>query len=235
MEACTIRSPIDGVVADAGITEMGRAADGHSDRLSFSAAPGQPVAFVQAPDGRLVFEGEVPEEQASLIRAGQPAQVTVRSGMINRPIPGVVDRVVISADPASAGGLGSRTAQVRVAISEIPPPGSMQGQGGRATATLEVATPEATLNVPRAALVWYDGAYHVGVPGADGAVAWREVEPGLADAETVEIRSGLAAGEAVVADPAPHLSADQLRRISIAPPPADSKLPPPPSMGRGFQ
>ena len=32
-----------------------------------------------------------------------------------------------------------------------------------------------------------------------------------------------------------NLSADQLRRISIAPPPADSRLAPPPSMGRGFQ
>lgn len=56
------------------------------------------------------------------------------------------------------------------------------------------------LVVPATAVLRRNGQATVGVVGADGTVEFRTVEPGLSDGVDVEIRSGLQAGDRILAD-----------------------------------
>jgi len=229
IESCTIRAPIDGVVVDA----RPRGSSGMSMRTGAAAPKGvQPIiqigqahvpfAYIQSPEGRMVARTAVPEAFAARLKEGQPVRVKVYvsvPGMLQaREIAGEIEKIGGAVEPADAAAPG--WIPVLIGLKELPPNGVVGPD--RADALLDVASVEGALGVPKTALVWYDGAYHVAVRGADGALSWREVVPGLTDGETREIESGLKPGEDVVAEPWPLLSEDQRRRISIAGPPEDS-------------
>ncbi|MDG3007877.1 efflux RND transporter periplasmic adaptor subunit [Paludisphaera mucosa] len=226
--AYKLRSPVDGVVAEAKPSTAGRL------RAGTEVWRGCTLAYVQGPDGRLAPQARVPESRIGVIRKGQPAQVTLVDGLVSdAPLAGTVESIAASPDPLNRLE-GEDEALVSVWIKLTEPPAARLMAGQKADVVITVDAPKDALGVPAGALVWYDGAHHVGIPGADGAIAWREVVVGLSNGETTEIRSGLKPGEAVVVEPGRHLSDDQRRRISIAPPPAERALPAfPPGDGPG--
>lgn len=228
LAAGRILAPVDGVVAAVELPGTGLLGRGSQVRER------QTVAYVQRDVGRLAVTADVPEVSAPLIRPGLAAGVTTFGGPGRQvTVEGVVETVGTHSAPLM--GLPVPPGSLVLIALQDPPAGSMPaplrvGSAVRVEFPIESA-PDA-LGVPRRGLVWYDGAYHVGVRGGDGQVEWREVVTGLFNEETVEIRSGLKAGEAVVADPDPLLSDDQRRRIAIAPPPPPG-LPPIPGQVSG--
>ncbi|MDG3007878.1 efflux RND transporter periplasmic adaptor subunit [Paludisphaera mucosa] len=211
---CSIRSPINGVVVEAQTRGGGRLKAGSQ------VLEAQMLALVQAPNGRLMAEAMVPESRIDLLERGQPAKVVVPGGST---LDGTIESIASWPDRSSQDGPGETLFAVQITLPD-PPPSVRLRSGQGVEAVFAVDAPERALGVPTKALLWYDGAFHVGVRGAAGDVEWREVVPGLSNAETTEVRSGLTSGEAVVVGPDPHLSDDQRRRISIAPPPADLAL-----------
>lgn len=234
----SIPAPVDGVVDVAVLPGSGRL------RPGTHIPGGQIVAYIQQDDGRLAVTAAVPEEASSRIRPGLRAKVRVESlPATGAVLDGVVESIEEQPPSSLQPTLGVPASASRLAVIELrDPPAGTKPVPLRPGASVKVkflieSGPDA-LSVPRRGLVWHDGAYHVGVRKADGAVEWREVVTGLYNDEVAEVREGLEPGEAVVADPEPLLSDDQRRRIAIAPPPPPG-LPPlgPESggMGRGFQ
>jgi len=236
----SIPAPVDGVVDISQLPGTGW------PRPGTHVQGGQVVAYIQQDDGRLVVNAEVPDETASRIRPGLRAKVTIahlpaRAGAV---LDGVVESIEAQPSPSLQPTLGGPAPETNLAVIDLQdPPAGAKPVPLRPGASVRVkflidSGPDA-LGVPRRGLVWYDGAYHVGVRKADGAVEWREVVTGLYNDDVAEVRSGLEPGEAVVADPDPLLSDDQRRRVAIAPPPPPD-LPPilwqeSGGMGRGFE
>jgi multidrug efflux pump subunit AcrA (membrane-fusion protein) len=148
------------------------------------AAPGTPLLTLD--EERYRLEATVHESDLPRLRLGQRAAVTIDA--LGRPLEGPIVEIVPAADPLS------RTFTVKV---ELPPvPGLRSGLYGRAA--FGVGTRQALL-IPRAALA-RQGQLE-GVYVADAGVArLRLVRTGKGHDDRVEILSGLAPGERVVAD-----------------------------------
>jgi HlyD family secretion protein len=87
------------------------------------------------------------------------------------------------------------------------------------------------LSVPIAAVLSYDGKYHMGADGKDRVAVkrpgwgfeWRDVELGIANDKQVEVKDGLKSGEAVIINPASLMSEEERNEMFGAPP----RVPPP--------
>ncbi|WP_165249322.1 HlyD family efflux transporter periplasmic adaptor subunit [Paludisphaera soli] len=198
VDACTLVAPADGIVVEAD----------DPPRVGSVVGPGRVLAYVQGADGRMGVSVAIPEHQAELITRGLPTRVTLPGS--GPPLAGNVAAITkIAEDGATA----------EIALTDPLPPTPI-GPGMKVDVELTVESPEAGPVVPARAMVWFDGAYRLGVVPAEGDVTWREVEPGLTDGTNLKIASGLAPGEAVVVEPLSRLSEDQRRMFAIAPPPA---------------
>jgi multidrug efflux pump subunit AcrA (membrane-fusion protein) len=163
-----IRAPIDGIVTAR-----------HVDPGA-QAAPGMPLLVVESTDSVRV---ETTVDEATPVRAGDAAFVDIGS----RRIPAKVTQVVASIDP------GTRTSLVKLALSDRAGVRS----GSYARVLLATGTRSA-LTVPAAAIVKRGQLSTVFVVGDDGAPRLRLITLGERSAETVEVLSGLTAGEKVV-------------------------------------
>ena len=168
-----VRAPVDGIVSR-------RAA-----RVGATASlTGEPL-FRLIAHGLIELEGDVTETAMSDLHVGAPALVDIGGGTKVR---GHVRVVYPEIDRAT------RLGKVRVALD--PDPGLRIGAFARGT--LEIARRRG-LAVPLAALLYgEDGGASVLVV-VDGRVAERKVATGLSAGASVEITSGLAPGDTVVA------------------------------------
>ena len=149
-----------------------------------ATAVGEPL-FRLIARGEIELEGEVPETWLPRIKVGDPARLDLEDG---RQIVGKVRRVYPEVDRTT------RLGKVRIALGDDPT--LRIGAFGRGT--VEVAR-RAGVAVPVSSLLFAaDGSAGVLV-AKDGRVEARKVMPGLSAAGFSEIRSGLSAGEAVVA------------------------------------
>lgn len=168
-----VRAPADGVVARRSV-RLGQTA---------AAGAGDPLFRIVA-DGAVELEGEVVENRLRRIREGAAASVvldgrTVLTGRVRLVSP-EVDRT-------------TRLGRVRIAL----PGDARLHVGGFARGTVELDR-RTGVTVPLAATRFGpDGAVVQAV--VDGRVEERRVETGLAADGRVEILSGIAAGETVVA------------------------------------
>ena len=149
-----------------------------------ATAVGEPL-FRLIARGEIELEGEVPETWLPRIKVGDPARLDLEDG---RQIVGKVRRVYPEVDRTT------RLGKVRIALGDDP--ALRIGAFGRGTSEVARRTGVA---VPVSSLLFSaDGSAGVLV-AKDGRVEARKVMPGLSAAGFSEIRSGLSAGEAVVA------------------------------------
>jgi HlyD family secretion protein len=149
-----------------------------------ASAVGEPL-FRLIARGEIELEGEVPESALPRLKADAPARLEWEDGRVT---PGAVRRVYPEVDRAT------RLGRVRIRLDSDP----ALHIGAFARGRVEVARREGVA-VPLAAVLYAaDGSASV-LAVADGRVSARRVETGLSAEGFTELRSGIAAGEAVVA------------------------------------
>lgn len=176
------------------------------------AEPGQVVAAGQ-PVIRLARDGErevainIPESRIVGVRIGAAATVTLWAGQTDeggRTYKGVLRELAPAADPAT------RTFAARVRITDADAAVLL---GMTATVTFAEAAGD-RMTVPLAAILQQGNTPTVWVVGKDNAVTQRPIEvERYADAGAI-VKTGLAAGERIVAAGAYKLTAGEKVRVS---------------------
>lgn len=135
------------------------------------------------------IEGEVFEKDLALITLGRTAQITFES-YPGQTFSGKVSYVypTVTAD--------SRTGRIRI---ELPNPNLRFKPGMYANLQFQVPVHRQGIHIPRSAVLQTGERTVVFVQMADGMLVPREIKIGTATTEHVEVLSGLAAGEVVVA------------------------------------
>jgi RND family efflux transporter MFP subunit len=152
------------------------------------ASPGQPLLTIEDPT-RLRLEATVAESDVQAVTRGARVPVVVDALDGGRHLTGTVAQVLPNGDPAT------HTFLVKV---DLPPtPGLKTGMFGRML--LERGARE-TIVVPRSAVVERGHLTGVFTVGSDMIARLRWVTVGRAVGEDVEVLSGLAAGDRVLAD-----------------------------------
>jgi RND family efflux transporter MFP subunit len=149
--------------------------------------------------GRLEWRAEVSESDLVLIKPGATVRITGPGGTL---VEGRIRAVSPSLDSKT------RTALV---YADLPEPGSLRA-GMFAEGRLRTGDAEVIV-LPRQSIVFRDGFPYVFVVGKDSKVAQRRVEVGPAQADVIEIRSGLAAGDRVVVRGAGFLGDGDLVKV----------------------
>lgn len=172
----TLRSPVQGVVVEKMVLGGQRIMAGES-------------VYRIADLGVVWVEAEVFERDLGHVRVGQRVSVEIEAYAGER-WNGTVSYSYPFVDPAT------RTARVRIAV---PNAGLRLKPGMYATVRLPVSQRTRTLSVPRSAVLATGKRTLVFVRQPDGMLAPRDVVTGIASDDRIEIVSGLAAGDVVVA------------------------------------
>ncbi|MEM9378763.1 MAG: HlyD family efflux transporter periplasmic adaptor subunit [Planctomycetota bacterium] len=179
-----VRAPIDGAVVQLPVEQ------GQPVVPASNFGPGTPlvtIADIDAP----VFRGTVDELDAGRLAPGMVARLDLGA------LPGVAVEGKLREISLLAGERAGATV-FDVVLDVVPPEGVVLRAGYSAVARIAVHSATDVPVLPER-LVDYrsDGAF-VRVPGADGAPVWKAIETGASDGLTVEITSGLSAGDAVL-------------------------------------
>lgn len=154
-----------------------------------AAVSAQQTLLELADDSELVVRLRVSERDVGALAIGAPVALQLDAHPGAR-VGGRIRRVFPSADPAS------RLVPVEVVFTAIPR-GITVRPGYLARAAFAIERRDAVLAVPAAAVAAQDSAHWVYLVAADTLVR-RRIEPGLTSGGWVEVREGLAGGEAVV-------------------------------------
>jgi len=201
-----IRSPIAGVVTDRPLY------------AGETAASGSPLITVMDTSA-LLAKIHLAQPQAQLLKAGDPASVTV-PGLAD-PVPGKITLVSPALDP------GSTTVEVWVRLEN--PHGTLR-PGTAVQVSIAGRTAPKAIVVPSASIVVAaSGRSTVLVIGSDGIAHQTPVTTGIADAGITQITAGLAAGQQVITTGA--ASIDDGTRVKVAPPADSDEQKPAPGKG----
>jgi RND family efflux transporter MFP subunit len=185
----TLAAPFDGLVTE-------RKADPGS-----MATPGAPLLTIER-EGNLRLEVSIDESRMGLARIGETVAAEI-DGM-NRTVSGRVGEIVPSVDPAT------RTLTAKIDLPDVP--GLRAGMFGRAA--FPAGEREALL-VPQSAVVERGQIRCVHVVEGDTA-RLRFVTLGEARGNSLEILSGLSAGERIVVAPPPLLDGGRVAILEAA-------------------
>ncbi len=178
-----VRAPFDGIVAEV---------NGEVGEFLTPSPPGIPTlpAVDLIDDSCLYVSAPIDEVDAARLEIGMAGRITL-DAYRGRHFPGKLRRV---APYVLAIEKQARTVEVEVAFDD---PGGARHLlvGYSADVEIILARRDNVLRIPTAALL---PGSRVLLLGADGALAERRVETGLANWEYSEIRSGLARGDRVV-------------------------------------
>jgi RND family efflux transporter MFP subunit len=154
-------------------------------------------------DGAIDLDAEVPEDQIARLTLGMRARLRLPGGE-----PAVEGHVRLIANEVDRT---TRLGKVRIAL----PAASAARIGSFASGSIEIARRTA-IGVPASALQRSETGASVMLV-RDGRVALRTVETGVTNRDVTEVRSGLAAGDTVVARAAAFLrDGDEVRSIDLA-------------------
>ncbi|KAB1074437.1 efflux RND transporter periplasmic adaptor subunit [Methylobacterium planeticum] len=184
-------------------------------RVGMAASASAEPLFRLIARGEIELEGEVIETRLPLLREGSPAWIEIGAGA---RVPGSVRAVYPEVDRAT------RLGKVRVRLE--PDPRLRIGTFARGAVELARAR---GVTVPQASVL-YGGPKRSSVLVVAGEVVEaREVRTGLSDDDDIEIRTGLAPGERVVARAGSFLrDGDRVRPVLVAAPaPAVAAAPAP--------
>ena len=174
-----VKAPVAGVVSR-------RSAKLGADAMS----AGEPL-FRIIEDGAIDLEADVPEQSLARLAVGIPAELKLPG--VEGAVAGRVRLVDQEVDKAS------RTGKVRIAVEDV----SHAHIGAFASGQIELTRRDG-VGAPSAALRREGDSARLYVV-LDGKVEERRVKLGILDGEAVEIESGVAAGESVVARAAAFL------------------------------
>lgn len=174
-----VKAPVAGVVSR-------RSAKLGADAMS----AGEPL-FRIIEDGAIDLEADVPEQSLARLAVGMPAELKLPG--VEGAVAGRVRLVNQEVDKAS------RTGKVRIALEDV----SHAHIGAFASGEVELTRRDG-VGAPSAALKREGDSARLYVV-RDGKVEERRVKLGILDGEAVEIESGVAAGESVVARAAAFL------------------------------
>ncbi len=178
-----VRSPIDGHLIDVPV-ELG------TPVVPSSSYGTGTVLMTIADLDQPLFRGTVAESDVGLLREGMPATLTA-GALPGEPIPGTLEEISLRARSVNNATVFD------IKLKLVAPAHLTLRSGYSATATIEIDRVDDALVLPERLIDFRaDGAY-VLVDGADGPEQ-RQVETGLSDAMTVEIRAGLREGETVL-------------------------------------
>ncbi|UCZ86319.1 efflux RND transporter periplasmic adaptor subunit [Pseudomonas sp. L5B5] len=173
-QKAVVRAPVAGVISER-----------HARIGALSAS--EPL-FRLIRDNQLELDGEVTQKGLFLLDVG--TQIQVQAAGVAEPVIGTVRLLAPKVDPLS------RRARVRIALAAAP---GLRA-GSFATASLELPHQASSLVLPQRALTFVsDQQASVMVLGLDGKASLRQVRVGRRDGIQVELLSGLAEGERVVA------------------------------------
>jgi RND family efflux transporter MFP subunit len=152
---------------------------------------GNTLLFRVAQTGTLRAYVNVPQTNASSIRVGQPALLSV-SSLPGRHFPGTVARTANSLDPAT------RTMLVEV---QVPNPNGALLPGMYAQVDLSSSRTNPPLLVPGDALVIRSDGTQVAVVRPDRTVHFQKIEVGRDYGDRLEVINGLEEGDTIIANP----------------------------------
>lgn len=173
----TVRAPLTGIVVDKLVS------------VGDVVQPGQPICSLYDPT-RLQLVAVLREELAGRLRIGQPVDVALEA--LGKTCQGQVAEIVPAAE--------ARTRSFEVKVTGPCQPGVVTGMFGRLLVPLDE---EDELRVPKHAVQSIGQLDFVTVV-ANGTAARRYVRTGRRAGDDVEILSGLAAGEVVLAPAVPR-------------------------------
>jgi RND family efflux transporter MFP subunit len=150
-------------------------------------AAGAPVVSVVRVNP-LRFRGEVPEREASSVRAGQPVRVTVEG-----------DARLYAGRIVRLSPVINQQNRVLVVEAEIANPGSLR-PGGFARAEIVTNSGDTAVTVPASAVVTFAGIEKV-ITVENGKAKEKPVTTGRRADTWTEVLSGVGVGEPVVIDP----------------------------------
>jgi RND family efflux transporter, MFP subunit len=169
-----IRSPISGVIADRPL---------YAGEMASAGSPLLTVMDIS----KVVARANVPQNQASNLRAGDAATVSLPDGIDSE---GKVVIVSPAADP------NSTTVQVWV---EIPNPDGKLKPGASVRTSIVAGTLNDALVIPKSALLSSDeGGESVFIVSPDSVAHEHKVEVGIRQGDKVQILTGVSAGDQVV-------------------------------------
>jgi RND family efflux transporter MFP subunit len=164
---------------------------------------GEPL-FRIIEDGAIDLEADVPEQSLAGLLVGMPAELKLPG--VEGAVAGRVRLVNQEVDKAS------RTGKVRIALEDV----SHAHIGAFASGQIELTRRDG-VGAPATALEREGDSARLYVV-RDGKIEERQVKPGIVEGESVEVRSGVHAGESVVARAASFLRpGDRVRPVPEAP------------------
>lgn len=192
MNDATVRSPIAGVVAKRHVQP--------GEKVGYDAPL---LAVVDL--SRLEVQAQAPVSDVPLLARGQAAAIEIE-GLPGRRFEGTVERINPSTEP------GTRMVNLYVSL---PNEGSLLKAGMFARVYVQVAPEASVPTLPLAALRGDPGGHYVWLI-AEGKLARRPVETGRRDerGQRVEVRSGLAPTDAVLASKFDNLREGQAARAA---------------------
>ena len=157
---------------------------------------GSTLLFRIAQTSKLRTYLNVPQEQASSVRAGQPARLSV-SNLPGRQFSGTVARTANSLDPTS-----------RTLLVEVHVPNREGALLPGMYARVELVSPrtDAPLLIPSDALIARGGGTEVAVVREDHRVHVQKIEVGRDYGDRLEVAAGLRDGDMVIANPGDAVS-----------------------------
>lgn len=171
-----------------------------SARVGMAASAASEPLFRLIARGEIELEGEVIETKLPLLRDGSPAWIELGEG---DRIQGSIRVVYPEVDKAS------RLGKVRIKLEPDP----RLRIGTFARGGVEIARARG-ISVPQASVLYSGGSKVSLLVVAGGVVQSREVRTGLSDDDDIEIRQGLAEGEAVIVKAGSFLrDGDQVRAV----------------------
>lgn len=186
-----VRAPVDGLVSR------------RTARLGALAMNGADPLFRIIAAGEIDLDAEAPDDVLARVRTGMTATIALQG--VDDKVEGAVRLISAEVDKAT------RLGRVRIAL----PQGAPARIGSFASATVAIAKRQG-IGIPATAVTSRNGRSAVEVV-TDGRVAVRQVEIGLVDRGTLEVTSGLVAGETVVARAAAFLrEGDAVRPAAVA-------------------
>jgi len=190
----SITAPFDGLVT-ARATDVGA--------LINAGSGGGPALFVVSDITKLRAYINVPQNYAPSIKIGTEAQISVPE------YPGLSFPATVKASSQSVD-IASGTTRMLLVVDN--PIGELM-TGAFANVHLELPAPDTAINVPASALIFDQGGLRIATVGADDRVVLKSVTISRDLGKEVEIASGLAADDRVIASPPDGIASGDLVRI----------------------
>ena len=194
----SITAPFDGLVT-ARATDVGA--------LINAGSGGGPALFVVSDITKFRAYINVPQNYAPSIKIGTEAQISVPE------YPGLSFPATVKASSQSVD-IASGTTRMLLVVDN--PSGELM-TGAFANVHLELPAPDTAINVPASALIFDQGGLRIATVGADDRVVLKSVTISRDLGKEIEIASGLAADDRVIASPPDGIASGDLVRIVAGP------------------